>query len=236
MYPVGVLFGMGFDTASEMYVALSLVPPLFPLADGFPRVYSSLLGVSALASGRHQVAPGQIILLPLLFTAGMSAVDSLDSVFMLSAYTVPARSHAAPLKTTMERVRWWKRKLPSVWEKRESRMELLNDEKEMRVLMAQDQDKLLSMSVVLTVISIVVALLISIVSSLVSLVRENSSDFIDADSIPLFFATNRLSLWDWLLRSVIHARKQRRTIRDYVSSLDSPLSRHLADSTYSRYR
>ncbi|GAA5855553.1 hypothetical protein JCM5353_006025 [Sporobolomyces roseus] len=138
MYPVGVLFGMGFDTASEI----------------------SLLGVSALASGRHQVAPGQIILLPLLFTAGMSAVDSLDSVFMLSAYTVPARSHAAHLTT--ENVQWWKRKLPKVWEKRESKMELLNDEKEMRILMAQDQDKLLSMSVVLTVISIVVALLISI--------------------------------------------------------------------------
>lgn len=112
----------------------------------------------------------------------MSAVDSLDSVFMLSAYTVPARSHAAHLTT--ENVQWWKRKLPKVWEKRESKMELLNDEKEMRVLMAQDQDKLLSMSVVLTVISIVVALLISIVSfflSHYSLFGDDSGNPLEAD-------------------------------------------------------
>ncbi|GAA5879189.1 hypothetical protein JCM16303_001334 [Sporobolomyces ruberrimus] len=142
MYPVGVLFGMGFDTASEI----------------------SLLGVSALASGRHDVSPGQIILLPLLFTAGMSAVDSLDSVFMLSAYTIPARAHAHPHKNNnSERVKWWRRKkFPNVWEKRQDKRQVLEDEKEMRFLMAQDQDKLLSMSVVLTVISIVVALLISI--------------------------------------------------------------------------
>ncbi|GAA5906459.1 HoxN/HupN/NixA family nickel/cobalt transporter [Sporobolomyces salmoneus] len=144
MYPVGVLFGMGFDTASEI----------------------SLLGVSALASGRHDVSPGQIILLPFLFTAGMSAVDSIDSVFMLSAYTVPARSHArSQAASEGPRTRWWKKKrfgIPSIWEKRQDKLQLLNDEKEMRLIMAQDQDKLLSMSVVLTVISIVVALLISI--------------------------------------------------------------------------
>lgn len=118
-----------------------------------------------MASGRHDVSPGQIILLPLLFTAGMSAVDSLDSVFMLSAYTIPARAHAHPHKNNnSERVKWWRRKkFPNVWEKRQDKMQVLEDEKEMRFLMAQDQDKLLSMSVVLTVISIVVALLISIV-------------------------------------------------------------------------
>lgn len=63
-------------------------------------------------------------------------------------------------------------------------MELLNDEKEMRVLMAQDQDRLLSMSVVLTVISIVVALLISIVSfflSHYSLFGDDSGNPLEAD-------------------------------------------------------
>ena len=35
MYPVGVLFGMGFDTASEMYVALSLVLPFSLLLMAF---------------------------------------------------------------------------------------------------------------------------------------------------------------------------------------------------------
>jgi high-affinity nickel-transport protein len=126
------------------------------------RFGSSLLGVSALASGRHDVSPGQIILLPLLFTAGMSAVDSLDSVFMLSAYTVPARAHAASSSSDGTTLKWWKQKLPPLWERRQSRAQILNDENEMRLIMSQDQDKLLSMSVVLTVISIVVALLISI--------------------------------------------------------------------------
>ncbi|GAA5980144.1 hypothetical protein JCM5350_001778 [Sporobolomyces pararoseus] len=164
MYPVGILFGMGFDTASEI----------------------SLLGVSALASGRHEVSPGQIILLPLLFTAGMSAVDSLDSVFMLSAYTVPARAHHSSsssstptTKTDTTATKWWKKKLPPLWERKQDRLQVLNDEKEMRLIMAQDQDKLLSMSVVLTVISIVVALLISI-TEFMGLALEECSKCSDA--------------------------------------------------------
>jgi hypothetical protein len=36
---------------------------------------------------QHHVPSREIIILPLLFTAGMTALDSLDSVFMLSAYT-----------------------------------------------------------------------------------------------------------------------------------------------------
>ncbi|GAA5934517.1 HoxN/HupN/NixA family nickel/cobalt transporter [Sporobolomyces koalae] len=159
MYPVGILFGMGFDTASEI----------------------SLLGVSALASGRHDVSPGQIILLPLLFTAGMSAVDSLDSVFMLSAYTVPARSHARQQNSgaNVPHTNWWKKRLPALWEKKQDRLQVLNDEKELRLIMAQDQDKLLSMSVVLTVISIVVALLISI-TEFMGLALEECSSCADA--------------------------------------------------------
>ncbi|GAA6062559.1 hypothetical protein JCM10212_004120 [Sporobolomyces blumeae] len=154
MYPVGVLFGLGFDTASEI----------------------SLLGVSALASGRHRVAAGQIILLPLLFTAGMSAVDSLDSVFMLSAYTIPQRrahredeSSSSPSPSSeqgraMNRWKWIWDRIPPFFERRDEKMQLLEgeDDKDKRMLAATDQDKLLSMSVILTVISIVVALLISI--------------------------------------------------------------------------
>lgn len=63
MYPVGVLFGLGFDTASE--VAL-----LF------------LAGGAAVAA-----LPWYAILaLPILFAAGMSLFDTLDGTFMNFAY------------------------------------------------------------------------------------------------------------------------------------------------------
>jgi high-affinity nickel-transport protein len=63
MYPIGVLFGLGFDTASEIVV----------------------LGIIA-STGVHHVPIGYILLLPLLFTAGMSLVDTTDGVLMMGAY------------------------------------------------------------------------------------------------------------------------------------------------------
>ncbi|HEV3283408.1 MAG TPA: HoxN/HupN/NixA family nickel/cobalt transporter [Solirubrobacteraceae bacterium] len=63
MYPVGVLFGLGFDTASE--VAL-----LF-------------LAAGAATSGLPVYA---ILCLPVLFAAGMSLLDTIDGSFMNFAY------------------------------------------------------------------------------------------------------------------------------------------------------
>jgi high-affinity nickel-transport protein len=63
MYPVGILFGLGFDTASE--VAL-----LF-LAGG------------AAGAGLPFYA---ILCLPILFAAGMSLLDTIDGSFMNFAY------------------------------------------------------------------------------------------------------------------------------------------------------
>ncbi len=63
MYPVGVLFGLGFDTATE--VALLV-----------------LAGTGA-ASGLPWYA---IMTLPLLFASGMSVLDCLDGLFMSVAY------------------------------------------------------------------------------------------------------------------------------------------------------
>jgi high-affinity nickel-transport protein len=63
MYPVGFLFGLGFDTASEI----------------------GLLGISA-----TQAAQGMsfwtIMIFPALFTAGMALMDTTDSVAMVGAY------------------------------------------------------------------------------------------------------------------------------------------------------
>jgi len=63
MYPVGLLFGLGFDTATQVGV-LGIVA--LPLAQGLP-VWS-------------------ILVFPALFTAGMCLVDTTNSVLMLGAY------------------------------------------------------------------------------------------------------------------------------------------------------
>ncbi|HEV3212848.1 MAG TPA: HoxN/HupN/NixA family nickel/cobalt transporter [Acidimicrobiales bacterium] len=63
MYPIGVLFGLGFDTATE--VALLV------------------LSGTAVASGLPFWA---ILSLPILFAAGMSLFDTLDGCFMNFAY------------------------------------------------------------------------------------------------------------------------------------------------------
>ncbi len=63
MYPLGVLFGLGFDTATEI----------------------GLLGISA-AEASHGLPLRSILVFPALFAAGMSLIDTTDNVLMLGAY------------------------------------------------------------------------------------------------------------------------------------------------------
>ena len=63
MYPLGILFGLGFDTATEV----------------------GLLGISA-TQAAHGLSPWSIMVFPILFSAGMSLVDTLDGHMMLGAY------------------------------------------------------------------------------------------------------------------------------------------------------
>lgn len=63
MYPLGVLFGLGFDTATEI----------------------GLLGISATEASKG-LPVWSILVFPALFTAGMSLVDTMDGVLMLGAY------------------------------------------------------------------------------------------------------------------------------------------------------
>jgi len=63
MYPVGFLFGLGFDTATEV----------------------GLLGISATAAAKG-LPIGAILVFPTLFTAGMALIDSTDGILMLGAY------------------------------------------------------------------------------------------------------------------------------------------------------
>ena len=63
MYPLGILFGLGFDTATEI----------------------GLLGISA-AQASNGLPIWSIMVFPALFTAGMSLFDTTDGVLMLGAY------------------------------------------------------------------------------------------------------------------------------------------------------
>lgn len=64
MYPVGLLFGLGFDTATQVGLI-------------------AIAGTTAIAGG---LPPLAIIALPIIFAAGMSLMDTIDGVFMSKAY------------------------------------------------------------------------------------------------------------------------------------------------------
>ena len=63
MYPLGFLFGLGFDTATEI----------------------ALLGIAASQSSQG-LPLWSILLFPALFTAGMSLIDTADGFLMIGAY------------------------------------------------------------------------------------------------------------------------------------------------------
>jgi high-affinity nickel-transport protein len=63
MYPLGVLFGLGFDTATEI----------------------GLLGISASEASKG-LSFNSILVFPMLFAAGMSLIDTTDNILMLGAY------------------------------------------------------------------------------------------------------------------------------------------------------
>lgn len=63
MYPLGFLFGLGFDTATEII----------------------LLGIAA-SETVHGLSFWSVLIFPALFTAGMTLIDTTDSILMLNAY------------------------------------------------------------------------------------------------------------------------------------------------------
>ena len=63
MYPLGLLFGLGFDTATEV----------------------GLLGISAVSASQG-LPLWSILVFPALFSAGMALVDTADGILMLGAY------------------------------------------------------------------------------------------------------------------------------------------------------
>ena len=63
MYPLGLLFALSFDTATEI----------------------GLLGISA-SQVSQGMSPFLILIFPALFTAGMTLIDTTDGVFMVGVY------------------------------------------------------------------------------------------------------------------------------------------------------
>jgi nickel/cobalt transporter (NiCoT) family protein len=63
MYPLGFLFGLGFDTATEV----------------------GLLGLSAIGAAQG-LSLWSILVFPALFSVGMATIDTADGVLMLGAY------------------------------------------------------------------------------------------------------------------------------------------------------
>ena len=81
MYPLGLLFGLGFDTATAV----------------------GLLSISAKQAAQG-ISGWSILVFPALFTAGMTLMDTTESILMLRAYgwafVKPIRQMYCNLTTT----------------------------------------------------------------------------------------------------------------------------------------
>ncbi|CEL01046.1 Putative High-affinity nickel transport protein [Aspergillus calidoustus] len=73
MYPLGILFGLGFDTSSEI----------------------ALLGISSIEAAKG-TSFWVILIFPILFTAGMCLLDTTDGALMLALYIQPATNFLPP--------------------------------------------------------------------------------------------------------------------------------------------
>jgi nickel/cobalt transporter (NiCoT) family protein len=71
MYPLGVMFGLGFDTSSEI----------------------ALLGISSIQAAKG-TSIWLILIFPVLFTAGMCLIDTIDGALMLTLYILPTERFA----------------------------------------------------------------------------------------------------------------------------------------------
>ena len=76
MYPLGVMFGLGFDTSSEV----------------------ALLGIASI-QGAKGTSIWLILVFPILFTVGMCLLDTIDGALMMALYTSTAlaKDHIAIL-------------------------------------------------------------------------------------------------------------------------------------------
>ncbi|KAJ9477314.1 hypothetical protein PHBOTO_000867 [Pseudozyma hubeiensis] len=190
MYPIGVLFGLGFDTASSI--------ALLGIAGATnTQVQNTSLDADQAIIPENSTtrSDASIVLLALLFTAGMTLVDSLDSVLMINAYApgellAPASKEARPSKILawLKRLRFLEDATaqrsppPCVAGARDERVEPTDDSKQKedhaneetadQDFARADQGTSSNLSHLLTLLSILLAFAISIIT-LMGLIGEN---------------------------------------------------------------
>ena len=138
MYPLGVMFGLGFDTSSEI----------------------ALLGISSIQSAKG-TSMWLILIFPVLFTAGMCLIDTIDGALMLTLYILPTErfaggnaESATPLMTRDEEC------------EREEGQELEQPQTAGPHGRAKDPVAFLYYSIVLTSLTVMVALVIGTIQLL----------------------------------------------------------------------
>lgn len=192
LYPIGILFGLGFDTASSIALLGIAGATNTQVQDTSLETNQAILPGNA--TNRSDAS---IILLALLFTSGMTLVDSLDSVLMINAYAPGELLSPPPARTdgkAATRFAWLKRlrflEDASTLESRSDSSSLSN-EAEQTEKIEPSQDKINSeahdddddvartdrgtssaLSHLLTLLSILLAFAISIIT-LMGLIGEN---------------------------------------------------------------
>ncbi|TFK28056.1 NicO-domain-containing protein [Coprinopsis marcescibilis] len=166
MYPVGLLFGFGFDTASSI----------------------ALIAISSIAkreSNGTTVPSSHIIILPLLFTAGMTLLDSIDSIIMLYSYTGFPEKRWRIFETKKPVVSAEPVAESDIQEKRdatsqvESTVEPSPEDHVAARTMTVKMNVMSNLSITLTVLSILVAFSISLIT-IISLIGENCTQCVEA--------------------------------------------------------
>ncbi|KAL4971752.1 high-affinity nickel-transport protein-domain-containing protein [Aspergillus desertorum] len=138
MYPLGILFGLGFDTSSEI----------------------ALLGISSIEAAKG-TSFWVILIFPILFTAGMCLLDTTDGALMLALYVQPATNFLPPKRTDSTTSQ-----SPLMNTERTSDAESNLDDPITTPQNHRDPVAFLYYSIVLTTLTVIVAIIIGVIQLL----------------------------------------------------------------------
>lgn len=142
MYPLGVCFGLGFDTSSEI----------------------ALLGISSIQASRG-TSIWLIMVFPILFTAGMCLVDTIDGALMLAVYVAPMAVSA----------KGWDEEVEGLVLETETREDGVENGEELQENRLKDPIMFLYYSIVLTSLTVMVALIIGTIQLLTMILNVTNA-------------------------------------------------------------
>jgi high-affinity nickel-transport protein len=142
MYPLGVCFGLGFDTSSEI----------------------ALLGISSIQASRG-TSIWLIMVFPVLFTAGMCLIDTIDGALMLAVYVAPMAVSAGRKEGGEEEITQLNDETMTFSERQVNENNNENNE-EVQENKLKDPIMFLYYSIVLTSLTVMVALIIGTIQLL----------------------------------------------------------------------